>query len=180
MALIEYSGGLPSGAVALPLARPSSPRVTEFFSGGGKTPRSITALGYGRTTGKELTDGNDLGGSGLLRIVELPVSQFDRNGVTFTVDQKKEKGVCFGDSGGPALLASERLDDQPKLQLIGVASGVFSDEGVDEYALGFDPCAQNSLYTNIIPYLDWIDAIEKSVSPAPTTASARSANPNRN
>lgn len=104
------------------------------------------AVGYGQTTSivnpEERTEG-------VLRAVRLRTTS--KNAAVFMVNQTNGKGVCYGDSGGPALKIYNK-----NLYLIGVASGIYD---VDTVKL--DECKQGSLYMNIAPHIPWIRTIIK-------------------
>jgi secreted trypsin-like serine protease len=151
LALVQFSGGLPEGAVTtlLPESRPT--RTAD---------ETMTALGYGQVHGIQTEDIADLKGSGELRQVQLADPQFSLRNTSFTISQGSGKGVCFGDSGGPALIETSSKD----LMIVGVASGVFSDQNVDEEIPGFNHCTQRSIYMNVEAYLGWIKDIQAKVN----------------
>lgn len=101
------------------------------------------AIGYGKTTSLNPVDRTD----GVLRSVRL-TSSF-KNSTVYKVDQSQGKGVCYGDSGGPALKIYKK-----NLYLLGIASGIY-----DVNAGQADECQQGSLYMNIAPHLPWIRTI---------------------
>lgn len=104
------------------------------------------AVGYGKTTSivnpEERTEG-------VLRAVRLQTTS--KNSAVFMVSQTNGKGVCYGDSGGPALKIYNK-----NLYLIGVASGIY-----DVDTIKVDECKQGSLYMNIAPHIAWIRTIIK-------------------
>lgn len=145
LGVIQFSGGLPVGATIATLPQGSAPSVGQVFN--------FTAVGYGKNTGKELNHPLDSDGSGVLRkksLVSLPTTNLD----TFKIDQlKNDGGVCFGDSGGPALIQDKKTK---KYTVIGVASYV-STERKEAPGLDItDDCKNESMYVNMhfyAPYL---------------------------
>lgn len=101
------------------------------------------AIGYGKTTSLNPEDRTE----GVLRSVRLKTSF--KNSTVFKVDQTLGKGVCYGDSGGPALKIYKN-----NLYLLGIASGIYDVNGTQ-----IDECQQGSLYMNIAPQLTWIRSV---------------------
>lgn len=144
VALIEIQE-LPAGAKLASLPVSSIERSTRL---------KFVALGYGRTSGLDL-EGSDAGGAGVLRRVDLETSDYIEKEPTFSIlQQDGVRGVCFGDSGGPALVDSV---------IVGVASGVMDLADTDPYALGYDACKQRSIYMNVAPYVDWIQSTSRRI-----------------
>lgn len=144
LALINFSGGLPEGAkiAQLPLqAENDVDKVQNFL-----------ALGYGRTNG--LQDGDGTLGQDIGTLREVLIAQqslfLDKN--YFTVNQTNGHGVCFGDSGGPALALS---GDGKSVYIVGVASGVYGDTG----GANADECQVSSIYMKTSAYLPWIQEL---------------------
>ena len=105
----------------------------------------FTAVGYGRTH----SDNNiEERSEGVLRKVDLK-SDF-KNDDVLMVDQTNGYGVCYGDSGGPALKVY-----QNKQYVVGVASGIYNSASSQD----IDECQGGSLYMNIIPHIQWITGI---------------------
>lgn len=111
----------------------------------------FTAIGYGRTDGR-LNDFASDGDIGILRQVELEVRNLKLGGLEFIADQSSGKGVCTGDSGGPAMV----WDDEGQPMVLGVASGVLYEEFVDRSPVDFDYCRGVSLYVSTAGYREWI------------------------
>lgn len=105
----------------------------------------FTAVGYGRTTAEDNLEERT---EGILRSVAVKTSS--KNSAVFLVNQAKGKGVCYGDSGGPALKTYNQ-----NLYLIGIASGIFDrSKELDQ-----DECKRGSLYMNIVPHIPWIRSV---------------------
>jgi hypothetical protein len=80
--------------------------------------------------------------------VKLRSNQFQKN--YFAVDQNKNKGgICFGDSGGPALHLDQRTQ---KYVLVGIASAVVSSPVTDI-------CGNQSLFMNVLFYKNEIEGL---------------------
>lgn len=137
LALIQFAGGLPPGAQIALL--PSS----------GFDSKPVLALGYGRLRGLDHAEGDE--GTGRLRTVSLSLLKSEMTSKQFRVDQTIGRGVCSGDSGGPAL-----IDQGGQAVVVGVASAVYSENGVNENVEGFDHCRQRSLYNRVDAHMDWI------------------------
>lgn len=120
----------------------------------------FTAVGYGRTNGKidkravdangELLPREDAG-EGVLRKVEMRATVSFGYFSAFTAAQKDGRGVCFGDSGGPALKTQNN-----RSIVIGVASAVLTDDSANIDAENYDSCSYASIYTNVFTYKRWI------------------------
>jgi hypothetical protein len=105
----------------------------------------FTALGYGQITGFTNLDGK-IQGNGILRHVDLKVHNLSSNQKTFYVSQVDGKGICHGDSGGPALM--RYLD---KNYIVGVASAVNWVPGKN-----LDTCSYQSEFVNVQAHRTWI------------------------
>jgi secreted trypsin-like serine protease len=76
---------------------------------------------------------------------------FDPNLNYFIADQRNAKGICPGDSGGPAIVSKEK-----RHYVIGVAQAVFKYNGDLQNAPGIEKCKQHAIYTNVQYYRQWI------------------------
>lgn len=161
LALLGLNEDAPSDVAVTKLA----PAATAIKKG-----QSLTLAGYGITTavirkiaksknGKPLLDlkGEPViqelpgEGDGVLRKVDgILVSQVMNDNRELMLDQKKLKGACHGDSGGPAYMKSA---DGSLLQ-VGVTS-----RGLE--ALG--NCNVASVYTSTVAYADWIKSTTDSL-----------------
>lgn len=155
LGIIQFKGGLPAGATFAVL-----PQENAFTP----TTLSFSAVGYGRNTGITSED-NPMAqtGEGILRIKELTSELFSNSMDNFKIDQFKNKGgLCFGDSGGPALVKDRSSN---KNIVIGVASAVLVHRKAD-YLDASDDCQNESMYSNMTFYTKYLKqylklAIEK-------------------
>ena len=150
LALVLIKDSAPAGYE--PLAIPEETFVVE-------PGMMFTAAGYGRITGVTDPTGRDTQGSGFLRHVNLQIDGFSEDGTQFYVDQTNGKGICHGDSGGPAMMRFKGKD-----YAIGIASaiswlvpGELSDKAKKEYLEKQNVCAHKSIYISVKQYRDWIN-----------------------
>jgi secreted trypsin-like serine protease len=150
LALILVKGNAPEGYEALSIPDEQFP----FRPG-----LTFTSAGYGRVTGKSDPRGNDIQGSGTLRHVELKIDSLSEDRTQFYVDQKSGKGICNGDSGGPAMMRLNGKD-----YVVGVASaiswiipGELSEEAKKDYVVQHDICMHKSIYISTKKYTAWIE-----------------------
>lgn len=108
--------------------------VTEFIS-----------VGYGVTDDLN----SEKRSEGILRMVSQKTIYKDQN--IFIVDQSVQKGVCYGDSGGPALAGYNG-----QYYIIGIASGVFDLKNKQNAG---DDCTQAALFMNLVPEMPWIKSV---------------------
>lgn len=80
--------------------------------------------------------------------IDLPTSD-DQH---LYANQRLSHGVCSGDSGGPLLRRTEQ-----GLQILGVASFVFNPKNQKKSCSGY------SSFTNVIPFLKWIEEASKEL-----------------
>lgn len=125
---------------------------------------TFTAAGYGRTSGKKVPN-SDTQGSGYLRNVDLTIDSFNSTQTQFYVDQKFNKGICNGDSGGPALMRYQDKD-----YAVGVASAIswsvpdeINENEKKQYVDNKDVCAEKSIYMNVQKFRAWIDKGSKQL-----------------
>lgn len=105
-------------------------------------------IGYGYETKIEIrTLRSEQWGLGIKRRVELPIDRIDL--VTYSI-AAGDKGLCNGDSGGPALI---EIDGQP--HTVGVTSAAFFCQGT----FCNPPCLRGSKQTRVDRFSDWIASI---------------------
>lgn len=120
---------------------------------------AFTAIGYGRVSGKSPQ------GIGVLRDTQLKVSHITQNQKQFYVNQDNGKGICNGDSGGPALMRYRGVD-----YIVGVASAIYwtipstvrADQRA-EYISNKDTCAEKSIYINLKFHQAWLSQALKQL-----------------
>jgi hypothetical protein len=125
LAVVHFEGGLPSGYEPIKIA-PASWTPTR----GDET----MLVGYGVTNGAREE------GSGKMR--ETWTTILGSASQTEIVTDGQKASVCFGDSGGPALVRTGKT-----LAQWGIASAVMNKG-----------CDKASIHTNIAPYASWIKA----------------------
>ena len=96
LAILHFAGGLPEGAAIAKIA----PRGIWHLK-----LKVLKALGFGQTGGGDALANT----SGTLRMVEISVPKVKSRLPEFEVIQEDAKGVCHGDSGGPALATKTKL-----------------------------------------------------------------------
>lgn len=132
IALIRIQGPLPEGFVPAPLLKD--------YSQVQKDTRIIVA-GFGLNWSWGIKRG-----AGTLRTTDLKVKRAQYGSSEVMIDQSLRKGICSGDSGGPAYLEVEG-----RLHLLGVAS-----RG-DSIPLPLTPnCFIMSIFTRVDAFADWI------------------------
>ena len=138
IAVIHFDGELPPGYAPATLLDPNVVL---------KPGTDVTLAGYGEDT----TTGSGNNGAGILRKVSgVPVLK--ALGQTEVVlDQRSGIGACHGDSGGPAFLAVDG-----KNYLWGVTNRGYPDSAPDN-------CIEESVYTRITAYSDFISKAEDSL-----------------
>lgn len=140
LAIIRFNGQAPRGYQPAVVAPASFPV---------KTPYAFSAIGYGRLSGLPAASEKDAQGSGRLRSTDLNIKALSKDEKTFIVNQSQGRGICSGDSGGPALMRLGGKD-----YIVGVASAVvWSDANKRKNR---DSCSDRSLYMNVSRYGVWI------------------------
>lgn len=131
VALMYFSGTVPKGYVAARLL----PKNVEL-----KNDQKITFVGYGYDKPAEQS------GDGFLRLVsDMRLSDKDFSPSEFLVNQEDGRGICFGDSGGPATTV---IDND--IFVIGITSRMYKDVA--------RTCKTASVFTNLKSQSDWIAA----------------------
>lgn len=108
-------------------------------------PQYVNAAGFGKSVGMASSQK----GVGTLRIVTLPVIDYNDRSVSFDVDQTRGKGVCQGDSGGPAY-----AQFQGKPYVVGVTSRTQGQETGDN--IHRDLCDEYGIFIRVDNNLEWI------------------------
>lgn len=99
---------------------------------------SVIGAGYG------VKDPQTESGSGVLRWLKTTILDRTYSRTEISIDQSFEKGLCFGDSGGPTIIKNKSGEDL----LLGVTSRVLG------YA--FQKCAIRAVVTRVDQHLPWI------------------------
>lgn len=136
LGLIRFDGGLPKGAqvAQLPDVGQILPQVFSF-----------TAVGYGAREGVEDHSSEGLGD---LRFKKMTSNFINPKNHFFTVDQhKNDGGVCYGDSGGPALIQNT---SSSHYTVIGVAIQIMFERKIEDKEIE-DNCKNESRYVNLFP-----------------------------
>lgn len=146
IALIKIKGEVPSDYKIMQLA--------EF--GSGAENFEIVSIGYGRSTGVLTLSADTNLGAGVLRAASIQGMSYVPNFNFFLSNQKSGKGVCYGDSGGPALVLIEG-----EFKILGITKAVFtrsSDQMVikKNQKVEIDNCKFNGLFMNLQFYQNWI------------------------
>jgi secreted trypsin-like serine protease len=124
----------------------------------------FTATGYGRTSGKPEAKEES---QGFLRHVELIVASLSEDEKQFYVDQKSSKGICNGDSGGPALMRYLGKD-----YVVGIASAI--SWTTQEDVLQQDVCSEKSIYINLKKFRPWIQEASRLLTKELLQSSSKS------
>lgn len=131
IAVVKFQGQAPTGYVPVNILRNShylAPSTTTLLAGFG------------------LDDGTTQAGSGVLREVFTVLTNPGYSQTEAILDQKEDRGVCTGDSGGPAFLL---LNDV--YYIWGVASR------------GDAKCKTTGIYTVVVPHLQFIDTVSRQL-----------------
>jgi len=111
---------------------------------------SFLAYGYGEQSGTLLSKATE---NFELKKILLQTENFAKTKTYFLADQSRG-GVCFGDSGGPAIVQTANGPS-----LIGIAVDVLFDPNrmADPH---YDRCLANSVFMNVSYFADWIRETE--------------------
>jgi secreted trypsin-like serine protease len=135
--LIRFEGGLPAGY------EPATVLVN--YKAHIHNGSAVEMAGYG------ISNYLFKSGAGQLRKVTLTVADANYSEAETSIDQGVRKGICSGDSGGPAYLQADG-----KYLLWGVTSrgaGLFS----------VAPCIFSSVYTRVDYYWSWLQTAAKEM-----------------
>ncbi|WP_374074018.1 trypsin-like serine protease [Bdellovibrio bacteriovorus] len=139
IALVRFEGAAPAGYAPAPLLRDFS-NVSEGTS--------IIVAGFGLNWSWGVKRG-----AGVLRTTDLEVKQSLYGSTEIMIDQSLRKGICSGDSGGPAY-----LEVNGRLHLLGVAS-----RG-DSLPIPLTPdCFIMSIFTRVDSHLPWISSTAREL-----------------
>ena len=108
----------------------------------------IKTYGFGVTSGVLKNGKVDSRTVGVLRLVNLNFLELSHDKDAFFVDQTHDKGICSGDSGGPAFRYNNVT--------VGITSYAITDDPQALEASDDDVCNFKSVFTNVIYYKDWI------------------------
>jgi secreted trypsin-like serine protease len=151
LALVRLSQNAPQGSRLLSIPGDDFPLKKDL---------AFTALGYGQTVGSDPQSA-----TGELHRAELKILDFGRDQSVFIVNQKEGKGICKGDSGGPAIMRFQGLD-----YAVGVASAISWRSAKNEIGTESIPtvdanlCADRSIYMNVSKFKSWIDETLKQIA----------------
>ncbi len=150
LGVIHFEGGLPEGAKIAILPKSNKNKVLPS--------RRLLAIGYGQNTGVKSDDEMANTGEGVLRTKTLVSELIKTDKDNFKIDQLANKGgICFGDSGGPALI----LDPVTKKNMIiGVASAVLTKRTGPDIDPN-DDCKNQSMYLNMYYYAEYFNSFLK-------------------
>jgi secreted trypsin-like serine protease len=113
-----------------------------------KTDTVVKVMGYGTMTGLPAKNKMDRRGEGTLRATALTLTKFSPSQDVFYADQTTGHAICFGDSGGPAFIATNTV--------VGVVSYNIIDDPYRPDLADADVCNYQAVFTNLIQYKNWI------------------------
>ena len=108
---------------------------------------TFTSLGFGDQQGSFLKKTKR---TFELKQVLLDTDNYEPRNTYFEVDQEN-KGICFGDSGGPAII---RVDNQN--YLLGIAIDVLFNP-TRAFEVNYDLCLEKAVFLNLLYFKKWID-----------------------
>lgn len=135
--------------IKLPHPMPSLYKSLALVEHAIHVPLTFQTLGFGQQHGVLL---DKVEKTSELRYVFSEVHSFDFQAPYFEVLQKVH-GICFGDSGGPAVI---QLNG--KHYVIGIAAEVVFDPS-RTFEPGYDRCLEKAIYLNVFYFKDWIEKI---------------------
>lgn len=148
LGVLQIQGELPPGYAPMPL-----PSAQDLESMG----RDFYAAGYGMTSGRKGAPAE----TGILRYTtqSLMKTSLRPGHAQFNVNQRNGRGICFGDSGGPAFvkLGGRRI-------LIGVASAVYNLDQKAASRPNYDACRSTAIYVSVFYHLNWIRQASEEIS----------------
>lgn len=130
LALLKIHGSKPADYPTMAVTTQAA--TTESFS--------IMSIGYGVTSEKAQD-------SGFLRKVNSTATGYEPTSQVFQIDQSKNTGICYGDSGGPGFIYKDG-----QYAVLGVVSKIYSSlDEKQEF-----PCRHYGVYTNVYYYAGWL------------------------
>lgn len=116
--------------------------------------KDFNVYGFGVTSGIVRDGKLNTKTVGVMRTTSLTADRESEKSDVFYAKQTQGKGICSGDSGGPAFME--------KNILIGVISRGITDDPANPQAADNDICNYESVFTNVRYYQTWItEGIEK-------------------
>lgn len=141
IALIQMDGPSPDNFAPAVLPWKSRERVTTFSK--------VIVYGYGITSGVVKNGKLNTKTAGVLRTTQLNILKDVVAEDIFAANQREGKGICSGDSGGPAFIRGNVV--------VGVISrGLTDDPDHPQYA-DDDLCNYESIFTRVAYYKTWIE-----------------------
>jgi secreted trypsin-like serine protease len=108
----------------------------------------VQVYGYGITSGLMENGKPNHQGIGVLRTTTLKILRESDKQDIFYANQKNGRGVCSGDSGGPAFINGKVI--------VGIASRVITDDPAHPEKADKDVCNYESVFTSVNYYKTWI------------------------
>lgn len=153
IALIQLESTAPENFYPALLPFDSKESVRDF--------KSITVYGFGITSGVTINGKLNKKSLGVMRTTSLEVTSKSKSGDVFAVNQTEGKGICVGDSGGPAFVRENIV--------VGVISRGITDDPNNPAEADNDICNYESVLTSVAYYQDWIlKGIKKIHKDSPT------------
>ncbi len=161
------AGGAPDDLALILLKNPLPPEYVTELAGISdlQATMTFTMAGFGmRSNLNSLSDTETKKNLGELFQTSKLISNYDINNLTIRIDQRDQKGICSGDSGGPGMIFNTTTQ---KYLTIGVVSGNSWDTAEKDK---LDPqnkidCFGFAVYTNVMNpvYFDWIQKTRQSL-----------------
>lgn len=140
IALIQLEGNAPLNFVPATLPWNSQQKIKEY--------KMVRVYGYGVTSGVLHEGRLDSNTVGTLRSTRLKILETPTGADIFVADQREGRGICAGDSGGPAFIHSSII--------VGVISRGITDNPDLPQDADDDVCNYQSVFTRVEHYQTWI------------------------